>query len=82
VQSKAVVTKKRVDSWVVIDDFCQWVQPLISMHERAADKAYVRKPVAGRLPKPGRQVFKAVHFAQDKKHGCESDRAIKKMGSK
>ena len=43
-----MVTKKRVDSWGVSDEFWQRVEPLIPVHERAADKAYVRRPGAGR----------------------------------
>ena len=59
-RGEAVVTKKRVDSWGVSDEFWQRVETLIPVHERAADKAYVRKPGAGRPPKPARQVFEAV----------------------
>ncbi|MFY9478543.1 MAG: IS5/IS1182 family transposase, partial [Aquabacterium sp.] len=39
-----MATKKRVDSWVVTDDFWQRVEPLIPVRERPSDKAYVRQP--------------------------------------
>jgi hypothetical protein len=57
-----MATRKRVDSWVVTDDFWQRVEPLIPVRTRVADKAYLRKPGAGRPPKPARQVFEAVVF--------------------
>ena len=52
-----MATRKRVDSWVVTDDFWRRVEPLIPVRARVASKAYVRKPGAGRPPKPARQVF-------------------------
>ena len=64
-----MATKKRVDSWVVTDDFWQRVEPLIPVRERPADKEYVRKPGAGRPPKPARQVFEAVVYVL--RTGCQ-----------
>ena len=64
-----MVTKKRVDSWVVTDDFWQRVEPLIPVRERSADKEYARKPGAGRPPKPARQVFEAVVYVL--RTGCQ-----------
>jgi len=40
---------KRVESWVVTDEFWQRVEPLIPLRS-VADKIYVRKPGAGRPP--------------------------------
>ena len=57
-----MVTKKRVDSWAVTDDFWQRFEPLIPVRERASDQTYLRKPGAGRPPKPARQVFEAVVY--------------------
>ena len=57
-----MATRKRVDSWVVTDDFWQRVEPLIPVRARVVGKAYVRKPGAGRPPKPARQVFEAVVY--------------------
>jgi len=47
----------------VTDEFWQRVEPLIPVRERSADKANVRKPGAGRPPKPARQVFEAIWLA-------------------
>lgn len=48
--------RKRVDAWAVTDDFWQCVEPLIPSRQRLADKEYIRKPGAGRPPKPARLV--------------------------
>ena len=64
-----MVKRRRVDSWVVTDDFWQRVEPLIPVRARVADKAYVRKPGAGRPPKPARQVFEAIVFVL--RTGCQ-----------
>ncbi len=53
---------KRVESWVVTDDFWARVEPLIPPRVAVARKTYARKPGAGRPPKPARQVFEAVVF--------------------
>lgn len=50
---------KRVESWVVTDEFWERVKPLIPARS-AADRIYVRKPGAGRPPKPARQVLIAI----------------------
>ena len=44
---------KRVDSWVVTDNFWQRVEPLIPARQRVPGKTYLRKPGAGR-PAPAR----------------------------
>ena len=54
--------KKRVDSWVVTDEFWQRVQPLIPLRERDTNRPYVRKPGAGRPAKPARLVFEAIVY--------------------
>ena len=64
-----MTTRKRVESWVVTDDFWERVGPLIPVHERAADKVYLRKAGAGRPPKPARQVFEAVMYVL--RTGCQ-----------
>lgn len=64
-----MTTRKRVDSWVVTDDFWERVEPLIPVRERPASKEYVRKPGAGRPPKPARQVFEAVVYVL--RTGCQ-----------
>jgi len=46
---------------VVTDEFWQRVEPLIPARS-AADKIYVRKPGAGRPPKPARLVFEAIVY--------------------
>ncbi len=61
--------RKRIESWVVTDEFWQRVEPLIPARQRPADKEYVRKPGAGRPPKPARQVFEAILYVL--RTGCQ-----------
>jgi len=63
------MTKKRVDSWVVTDAFWQRVEPLIPQRVLPAGKQYLRKPGAGRPPKPARQVFEAIVYVL--RTGCQ-----------
>ena len=60
---------KRVDSWLVTDEFWQRVEPLIPQRALVPDKQYVRKPGAGRPAKPARQVFEAIVFVL--RTGCQ-----------
>ena len=64
-----MATRKRVDSWVVTDDFWARVEPLIPVRERSVSRQYLRKPGAGRPPKPARQVFEAVVYVL--RTGCQ-----------
>ncbi|WP_086003133.1 IS5 family transposase [Polaromonas sp. JS666] len=64
-----MATRKRVESWVVTDEFWRRVEPLIPVRERSADKEYLRKAGAGRPPKPARQVFEAVVYVL--RTGCQ-----------
>lgn len=48
------MAKKRVESWVVTDDFWARAEPLVPARVPIAGKTYVRKPGAGRPPKPAR----------------------------
>ena len=64
-----MVTRKRVDSWVVTDEFWERVEPLIPERARVKGKEYLRKPGAGRPPKPARQVFEAVMYVL--RTGCQ-----------
>ena len=64
-----MATRKRVDSWVVTDEFWQRVEPLIPARARIEGKEYLRKPGAGRPPKPARQVFEAVVYVL--RTGCQ-----------
>ena len=63
------MTAKRVESWVVTDDFWARVEPLIPARTRPAGKEYVRKAWAGRPPKPARLVFEAVMYVL--RTGCQ-----------
>ncbi|MGK2924776.1 MAG: transposase, partial [Lysobacterales bacterium] len=63
------LTKKRVASWVVTDDFWARVEPLVPVRERAAGKGYTRKAGGGRKPKPARLVFEAVVYVL--RTGCQ-----------
>jgi len=60
---------KRIDSWVVSDDFWARVEPLVPTRVSVARKTYVRQPGAGRPPKPARQVFEAVVYVL--RTGCQ-----------
>ena len=51
---------KRVESWEVSEEFWRRVEPLIPARVPKQVDRYVRKPGAGRPPKPARQVFEAV----------------------
>lgn len=64
-----MTTRKRVDSWVVTDEFWARVEPLIPVRERPATKEYRRQPGAGRPPKPARLVFEAVVYVL--RTGCQ-----------
>ena len=59
---------KRVESWVVTDEFWQRVEPLIPPRA-VADKIYLRKPGAGRPAKPARLVFEAIVYVL--RTGCQ-----------
>ncbi len=60
---------KRAESWVVTDEFWQRVEVLIPAHVPKQVETYVRKPGAGRPPKPARQVFEAVVYVL--RTGCQ-----------
>src|SRR6187431_900834 len=60
---------KRIDSWVVSDDFWARVEPLVPTRVSVTRKTYVRQPGAGRPPKPARQVFEAVVYVL--RTGCQ-----------
>jgi transposase len=60
---------KRVESWVVTDEFWQRVQPLVPQRALPPDKKYLRKPGAGRPPKPPRQVFEGIVYVL--RTGCQ-----------
>jgi transposase len=68
VRRRIEILAKRVESWVVTDEFWQRVEPLIPARP-AADKIYVRKPGAGRPPKPARLVFEAIVYVL--RTGCQ-----------
>ena len=59
---------KRVELWVVTDEFWQRVEPLIPVRF-AADRIYVRRPGAGRPSKPARLVFEAIVYVL--RTGCQ-----------
>lgn len=61
--------KQRVEPWVVTDEFWARVEPLIPVRKRSSTQTYMRKPGAGRKPKPARVVFEAVMFVLQT--GCQ-----------
>lgn len=63
------MVKKRVDSWVVTDEFWQRVEPLIPARTRDPGKDYKRKAGAGRPAKSPRQVFEAIVYVL--RTGCQ-----------
>lgn len=56
------MTKQQDKSWAVTDALWQRVAPLIPQRAPAPEKTYLRKPGAGRPPKPARQVFEAIVY--------------------
>ncbi|MEW6466222.1 MAG: transposase, partial [Pseudomonadota bacterium] len=60
---------KRLESWVVSDVFWARVEPLVPARVPTARKQYLRKPGAGRPPKPARQVFEAIVYVL--RTGCQ-----------
>ncbi len=60
---------KRAESWTVTDAFWQRVEPLIPPRRVDPGKRYVRKPGAGRPPKPSRLVFEAIVYVL--RTGCQ-----------
>jgi transposase len=63
------MTAKRLDSWVVSDEFWLRVEPLVPPYQRTLRRKYVRKPGAGRPPMPPRQVFEAIVYVL--RTGCQ-----------
>lgn len=64
-----MMTKPRVASWVVTDDFWARVEPLIPIRERPQGREYARKVGAGRKPKAARLVFEAIVYVL--RTGCQ-----------
>lgn len=60
---------KRVESWKVTDQFWQRVEPLVPQRVRPPGKQYLRKPGAGRPPKPARLVFEGIVYVL--RTGCQ-----------
>ena len=63
------MTKKRENPWAVTDEFWQRVEPLIPQRTPSPGKKYVRKPGAGRPPKPARQAFEGIVYVL--RTGCQ-----------
>jgi transposase len=68
-ETKAKARCERIESWDVSDEFWQRVEPLIPARQRSAERAYLRKPGAGRPPKPPRLVFEAIVYVL--RTGCQ-----------
>jgi len=60
---------KRVQSWEVTDELWQRVEPLVPQRVRPPGKQYLRKPGAGRPPKPARLVFEGIVYVL--RTGCQ-----------
>lgn len=60
---------KRVEPWVVTDDFWARREPLRLPREAAPGKTYARKPGAGRPAKLASPVFEAVVYVV--RTGCQ-----------
>lgn len=60
---------KRLESWVVSDEFWARVEPLVPQYQRTLRSEYVRRPGAGRPSMPPRQVFEAVVYVL--RTGCQ-----------
>jgi transposase len=60
---------KRIDLWVVHDEFWQLVEPLIPQRTVASGKKRLRRPGAGRPAMPARQVFEGILYVL--RTGCQ-----------
>jgi transposase len=63
------VIMSKTQSWEVSDAFWKRVEPLIPVRQRTDNKAYVRKPGAGRKPKDARLVFEGIVYVL--RTGCQ-----------
>jgi len=63
------MSRKRVESWVVSDEFWRRAEPLIPKRGRPPDRHFARKPGAGRPAKPARLVFEAIVYVL--RTGCQ-----------
>ncbi len=59
----------KVQSWEVSDEFWERVKPLLPARRRDEDKAYQRRPGAGRPPKDARLVFEGIVYVL--RTGCQ-----------
>ena len=66
-------------SWTVSDAFWAKVEPLIPVVTRPAGRQYRRKPGAGRLPMPARQIFSAIVYVL--RTGCQWKALPREFGS-
>ena len=68
-EAKAKARRERIESWEVSDEFWRRVEPLIPVRLRSTEREYLRKPGAGRPPKPPRLVFEAIVYVL--RTGCQ-----------
>ena len=68
-EAKAKARRVRIESWEVSDEFWRRVEPLIPVRQRSTEREYLRKPGAGRPPKPPRLVFEAIVYVL--RTGCQ-----------
>ncbi|MFN9571726.1 MAG: hypothetical protein ACK58P_01565, partial [Betaproteobacteria bacterium] len=61
-EAKAQARRERIESWEVSAEFWRRVEPLIPVRQRSTEREYLRKPGAGRPPKPPRLVFEAIVY--------------------
>jgi len=59
----------KLQSWEVSDEFWHRAEPLLPTRQRSEDKAYQRKPGAGRKPKEARLVFEGIVYVL--RTGCQ-----------
>ena len=59
----------KLQSWEVSDEFWRRAEPLLPTRQRSEDKAYQRKPGAGRKPKEARLVFEGIVYVL--RTGCQ-----------
>ena len=59
----------KLQSWEVSDEFWRRAEPLLPTRQRSEDRAYQRKPGAGRKPKDPRLVFEGIVYVL--RTGCQ-----------
>ena len=69
----------QLKAWTVSDELWAKAEPLVPVGRRRQDRAYRRKPGAGRKPMPARTVFSAIVYVL--RTGCQWKALPREFGS-